>query len=245
LCEANKIFCASVSCNIGLFESPKLKYTFSSWIDERDYTRVLAEKISAGSYKKLSVVAAISIYHDTMVSAFLKSSTVKPVVTKRVLPDDLDFRTLITKIPDNTDSLLLLLPGDNAVQIFLKQWAQLKRGRPQVFTDDYILYAPNIEDIHKLGFQILYSEPEFDGTLLKPFEEKYKERFGNKPESPGAAVTYDTVKLLLGCIEKNGADPGQVSECFKATKNFKGYSGMIDFSGGHFALRSQMSVKQL
>lgn len=245
LCEAKKVFCVSLSCNNGYFEDPKLRYSFTTWIDERDYTRVLAREINSGKFKKLALIAVISPYHDVVVDSFLKAVKLKPAVSHRLLPSDTDFKTLITRLPDDLDSLLLLFSGERQMSTFLRQWKQLKAGRLQIFTDDYILYAADLEAIKGFGFEIFYSTPDFEGPKWEEFSRKHNDAYGEKPGSPAAAVAYDTVSLVLACMKEGASSDKDLANCFRKVTDYRGFSGIIDFSGGHFAKRSVMKLKSL
>lgn len=90
LCERGKILCLAVSCNNGAFDDPTKRYSLSAWLDERDYTRIIAQRLNDLRLKNVGVIATITPYHDLLVQELEQTLSLKPVAIERVGSDLVD-----------------------------------------------------------------------------------------------------------------------------------------------------------
>lgn len=246
LCERQKVLCLSISSNNGYFDDAKGHYSVTTWVDERDYTRVIAERIKLRNYSKVAVITSVTSYHDLITETLVKNLTIKPLLIERVDSDMTDFRSLIARFPMDLEALVVLLAGEDALPIFAQQWAQVRKDRPEILTDDYVLYAPRRDLPKTLGFKLWSSGPDFESPEFEVFKRKYSKVYGKEPSAPGAAVAYDSTLLLLGCMKTTpGQDPLAVEGCVKNSASYLGASGEIRFEGGRFAKRTQMRLREL
>lgn len=244
LCEKKQVVCFSPSYHSREFYSRPWRYNFTAWFDDRQYAITLAEEMNRKSYKHIVVFAAITPYYDSLVNAFLTKSRVKPKTIERMVLEERDFRTLIAKIPNGIDAIFMLLDNLGQIQAFLRQWSELRKEKPDIYSDDLVIYLDPPEDIKRLGFNIFYSYPVFDETLLGDFKQHFSKTYGHAPQAASASVVYDETMILLGCM-KQDVEPSKVRDCIAATKDFQGYSGKLSFDGGQTVKGRVIKVKGL
>ena len=245
VCEARHIVCIAPSYNSKAFDDVKLRYSFTAWFDEREYSRVHAEDVVRRGYRRLAVFGGISPYYDSLVEAFLAHPGVKPFAVERVPEGVRDFRSLIAKLPAGIDALAVFLLADGTAQSFFKQWAELRPDRPDILTDDAVLYFDPPFDLPGAGFHVSYSVPDLNSDRLAPFEKRYAERFGQPPGAPSAAVAYDSTRILLQCARENSSAPERVRDCVAAVSGYAGVSGTLTFGGSRGVKERKMVVMEL
>ncbi len=245
ICEARHIICISPSYSNEDFEDPKLKYSFATWFDDREYSLAHAPYINDRKYKRMAIFASISPYYDSMLDALLAALEIKPLAVEKVSPDTRDFRALITRTPKEIEALGVFILGDGSAQNFFRQWSELRKDRPDVFSDDVPLYFNPPIDLLALGFRVFYSVAEIQSDTIKDFNTRYKKLYGSDPASSSGAITYDSTMMLLGCIQKRGVSTEQVRDCLAETSDFVGASGKLSFNGGQSVKDRKMVVKEL
>lgn len=244
LCEARKVVCMAPSYHSKEFYARPWRYNFTAWFDDRGYASTLAARINERGYKRIALFAAITPYYDGLVESLQALSSSKPVVNERVVLEERDFRAMIGRVPRDVDGIVMLLDNAGQIQAFLKQWSELRRDRPDIFTDDLIVYLDPPEEIERYGFTYYYSTPLFNDDRLRQFHDAYKARFGEEPEGASASVAYDETMILLECALK---DPGveAVRACVANTSDYPGFSGTISFAGGQTVRGRGMILKKL
>lgn len=245
VCEIRKAICFAPSHNSVEFDNNMLKYSFSAWFDEREYALAHANKLNSDNYKHTVLLTGTSAYYEALYVSMDSALKSKPVFSAKVLSDEKDFRSLITKIPSNVDSLAIFLLGDGAAQSFFKQWAEIRKDRPDVFTDDAVAYFDPPLNLKSLGFKVFYSAPELKSDLLEDYSRRYKERFGQEPASPSGPVAYDETMILLNCARDSLPDTEKVRNCVAKTENYRGVSGLISFGGKQTSTGRKMTVYKL
>ena len=125
----------------------------------------------------------------------------------------------------------MLLDNAGQIQAFLKQWSELRRDRPDIYSDDLIIYLDPPEHIEQYGFSYFYSYPLVDQKDVDHFRNHFKAAYQEEPQGASAAIAYDETMILLDCIRKEGNNTERVRECVAATHNYAGFSGTISFDG--------------
>jgi ABC-type branched-subunit amino acid transport system substrate-binding protein len=74
--------------------------------------------------------------------------------------------------------------------------------------------------------------PEEKDPYLVSFAQRFKERFGEKPES-FAAHAYDGMTLLIEAIRKAGLNRARIRDALTDVKYFRGVTGEITFDATH------------
>lgn len=244
LCEAKRVVCLFPSYHGKEFYTRPWKFSFSAWFDDRGYSKALAVKANEKGIKDVAVFAAISPYYDALVENFTSTLTATVVANRRVVLEERDFRSMIVQVPAGISAVLMLLDNAGQIQAFLKQWTELRKDRPVIFTDDLILYLQPPEDVRRAGFTFLYSYPVFDESLQKRFLDRFVGEYGEPPAGSSASVAYDETMLLLECM-RNSVDKAVVRECVAATQDYRGFSGVFSFNGGQTVTDRVIAVRQL
>ena len=243
ICEAKHVVCISPSYHGKEYYARPHKYSFTAWFDDRGYTTALVKQMNEKGYKKVAIFAAITPYYDSLVENFIPQSKASVVTQERMILDERDFRSMIAKVPAGVDSILMLLDNAGQIQAFLKQWSELRKDRPDIYTDDLIAYLDPPEDVKRYGFVYYHSYPVFDEKIIQDFTSRYSKEFKSAPEGSSAVVTYDETMMLLGCI-KSDSNVEAVRGCISNTDAYQGYSGTFSFNGGQTVTDRVIGVKR-
>jgi ABC-type branched-subunit amino acid transport system substrate-binding protein len=243
ICEAKKVVCISPSYHGKEYYTRPHRYSFTAWFDDRGYTTALVRQMNERGYRKVAIFSAITPYYDSLVDNFLPQSRAEIVTNERMVLEERDFRALITKTPSDVEAVLMLLDNAGQIQAFLKQWSELRRDRPAIYTDDLIAYLDPPEDVKRYGFPIYRSAPDLDPDRSRAFAARYDAEFKKAPEGSSAAVAYDETMLLLECIKRDG-DVEAVRSCIASTERYDGFSGVFSFNGGQTVTDRSISVKE-
>lgn len=244
ICEAKRVVCVSPSYHGKEYHNRPWNYNFTAWFDDREYARVLANHMNASGYKKTALFAALTPYYDSLVESFLSTTTSEVIVNERVMLDERDFRSVITKVPRDVDAIVMLLDNAGQIQAFLKQWSELRSDRPSIFSDDLIVYLDPPDDIHRFGFEFHYSYPLFDQSISDEFARRYSGSYHVTPEGSSGSVTYDETMILLDCLRaSDSAD--KIRDCVASTTGYHGFSGELSFAGGQTVTNRTIGVKKL
>jgi len=245
ICEKRRIICLAPSYNTAQFHNPDLKYVFSFWFEDAGYGTVHAGKMNASGYRRIAIFGNTSAYYDAIVDGLLDRLAVKPLLVERVMEKDKDFRALITRTPADIDAVGVFLLGDGQAQAFWKQWHELRKDRPDFFTDDAPLFFDPPLDLGKFGYNIYYSVTDLSGPELEEFNTAYKSRFGEVPAAPSGSVAFDAVSILLDCAGKFDPETDAVRDCIAETNGYAGASGTLSFSGGRTIKERHMKIEKL
>lgn len=229
LCEAKHIICMAPSNNSQEFERP-LKYSFTAYFDDRGYTSVIVDEINRRGFSNIAIVANTSAYHDPNIDNLREKLNQRPLAVERVLPNDRDFKSLITRIPVELDALVVLLLGDGQLYKFLSDYKGLNRATKIIYTDDTPIFDERSTELKQMGLPIRYSKQYIEPEYANVWDEKYKARFGTMPEAPSSVVAYDETMLLLKCSIDSDST-ASIAACLRATKQYAGQSGMLGFNG--------------
>ena len=243
LCEAKKVVCLSPSYHGKEYYVRPYRYSFTAWFDDRGYTSALVSEMNAKGYKRVAIFAALTPYYDSLVENFIPQSRATVVTQERMVLEERDFRSMLGKVPQNVDAILMLLDNAGQIQAFLKQWSELRKDRPVIYTDDLITYLDPPEDVKRYGFTFFYSYPVFDQKILDGFTKRYRDEYKLAPEGSSAAVTYDETMLLLECVSRDPAVDA-VRDCIANTRDYQGYSGKFSFNGGQTVTDRTIGVRE-
>lgn len=243
ICEAKRIVCLSPSYHGKEYYSRPLRYNFTAWFDDRGYSSALVKEMNGRGYKKVAVFAAITPYYDSLVENFLSQTSAKEIVQERMVLEERDFRTMISKVPHDVEAVLMLLDNAGQIQAFLKQWREVRKDRPDIYSDDLIAYLDPPEDVKRFGFTYRYSYPLFNEALQREFINRYLSTYKERPEGSSASVTYDETMLLLSCAARDSGVEA-VRDCIANTKDYQGFSGSFSFDGKQTVQNRQMGVRE-
>jgi len=244
LCEAKKIICLSPSYHGKEYYARPWRYNFTAWFDDREYAGALVNHINERGYKRIAIFAALTPYYDSLVEHFTPRFKGQITNTQRMVLDERDFRSMIAKVPLDVDGVVMLLDNAGQIQAFLKQWSELRRDRPDIYSDDLIAYLEPPEDIARYGFRYFYSYPIFEQGALHEFNQRYRSEFHELPQGSSAVVAYDEATLLLSCMASS-QKVDAVRECLVTTREYHGLSGTFSFNGKQTASGRQIGIKPL
>lgn len=244
ICESKKVVCLSPSYHGKEYYQRPWRYSFTAWFDDREYSRTLARQMNASGYEKVAIFAALTPYYDSLIESFIPLSEGAIVTNQRMVLEERDFRSVITKVPREVDAVLMLLDNAGQIQAFLKQWSELRKDRPPVFSDDLILYLDPPDNIHRFGFDFFYSYPVFDQKIADEFIAKYTKEYGTSPEGSSGSVTYDETMILLRCM-KQSSTSDETRDCVASTNGYQGYSGVLSFNGKQTVTGRELAVRKL
>ena len=244
ICEARKVVCISPSYHGREYYARPWRYNFSAWFEDKGYMTALVSELNERDVKRIAVFAAVTSYYDQLVDVFLAQSRQKPLIVERMALEERDFRSILARTPHDLDAVVMLLDNAGQIQAFLKQWAENRRDRPEIFTDDLIVYLEPPEDISRYGFTFFYSTPVFDEHKLAEFSARYQKAFGVRPEGSSAVVSYDETTILLECA-RTKRDVEAVRDCVAATNGYPGYSGTFSFAGGQTVRDRKIAARRL
>ena len=230
LCEAKKIICLSPSYHGKEYYARPWRYNFTAWFDDREYAGALVRQMNERGYKRIAIFAAITPYYDSLIEHLSPRYNGKIATTERMILDERDFRSTIAKVPRDIDAVVMLLDNAGQIQAFLKQWSELRRDRPDIYTDDLISYLDPPEDIARYSFTFFYSYPIFEERPLRAFKERYQAAYRELPQGSSAVVAYDETILLLSCMA-NSSHVEDVRNCIANTRDYRGLSGTFSFDG--------------
>jgi ABC-type branched-subunit amino acid transport system substrate-binding protein len=245
VCESRKIVCIAPSYNNEAFEDPKIRYSFTAWFDDRDYARVHSPRINSDGFKRIAVFSSISPYYDSMVDALLPLLTVQPLTVERMAADTRDFKSIITRTPEGIDALVVFILGDGGAQNFFRQWGELRKERPLVFTDDVPLFFNPPMDLSTLNLKVIHSTTDIRSDRLSDFNQRYATRFGAEPGASSGGVTYDSTQILLECVRIHDPNSEAVRDCVASTHKYNGVSGNLSFNGGQSIKERAMVAREL
>ena len=228
LCEAKKIVCVSPSYHGQEYYARPWRYNFTAWFDDREYAGALVKQMNERGYKRIAIFAAITPYYDSLIEHLSPRYNGRIDTTERMVLDERDFRSIIAKASRDVDAVVMLLDNAGQIQAFLKQWSELRRDRPDIYTDDLISYLDPPDDIARYGFTFFYSYPIFEEGPLRAFKERYQAAYRELPQGSSAVVAYDETTLLLSCMA-NSSQVEDARNCIANTRDFRGLSGTFSF----------------
>lgn len=244
LCEAKRILCVSPSYHGKEYYARPWRYNFTAWFDDRDYAGALVNQINERGYNKIAIFAAITPYYDSLVEHLTPRAKGSIATTQRMVLDERDFRSMIARVPRDVDAIVMLLDNAGQIQSFLRQWSELRRDRPDIYSDDLIAYLDPPDDITAYGFTYFYSYPVFEQTRLQTFNDRYRATYKEQPQGSSAVVAYDETTLILSCAARS-ATVEATRECVATTRDYPGMSGVFSFNGGPTASGRTIGIKRL
>lgn len=147
--------------------------------------------------------------------------------------NDKDFSAQLCKIKGANPDILFLPNYFNEVPLQIQQARKLGLTCKVIGSDSW-----DNPELIKLGgremegtyFTNHYS-PDVDRPASREFIAKYRKKF-NAPVDAAAALTYDSVYILVQAIEKAGkAEPRAIRDAIASTKGFNGATGTISYNG--------------
>jgi branched-chain amino acid transport system substrate-binding protein len=141
------------------------------------------------------------------------------------LPDEKDFKTLLTKARDANPDALVLLSYYTDAAIISQQARQ--QGLTMPIVANGAVYSPKMLELGGPAVEGVVTTspwfPEAPRPEVQEFVKKYKDRYGEEPNW-FAANAYDTVKMLATVIDKVGTDRKAIRD---GLANLKDYNSVV------------------
>jgi branched-chain amino acid transport system substrate-binding protein len=159
--------------------------------------------------------------------------------------NDKDFSAQLSKIKGVTPDVLFLPNYFNDVPLQIQQARKLGMTCKVIGSDGWDnqeLIKMGGKDMEGSYFTNHYS-PDVDRPASKAFIAKYTKKYNTQVDA-AAALTYDSVYLLVQAIEKAGkADPKSIRDAIAATKNFDGVTGAITYNGSGDPIKGAVIIR--
>jgi branched-chain amino acid transport system substrate-binding protein len=159
--------------------------------------------------------------------------------------NDKDFSAQLSKIKGATPDVLFLPNYFNDVPLQIQQARKLGMTCKVIGSDGWDnqeLIKMGGKDMEGTYFTNHYS-PDVDRPASKAFIAKYTKKYNTQVDA-AAALTYDSVYLLVQAIEKAGkADPKAIRDAIASTKNFDGVTGAITFNGSGDPVKGAVIIR--
>jgi branched-chain amino acid transport system substrate-binding protein len=171
----------------------------------------------------------------------------KVVITQSYANADSDFRSQLTAIKATNPSLLFV-PGyyTDIGQIAIQR-ADLGLNVPMLGGDGW--ESPKLIEIGGKALEgCFYTNHYFaddPAPIVHDFVEKYKARWGAKPDAL-AALGYDAAKVLAESLKRSGGKGGaNLRDAIGQTKNFPGVTGTITIGPDRNAVGKKLVIEEI
>jgi branched-chain amino acid transport system substrate-binding protein len=233
ICEANKIVMISSTASTPLLTTAG-DYIFRIYPSDIYDGKILADfSYSTTGLKNMSILYLNNDFGTGLKDAFSRNyvglgGTIDAIET--FSPDDIDFKTQLTKIKRHNSAGLLIIAIDMQYLNIIKQVRELNiQSQPlaPVTFDNPLL----LERLGDAANGVIYTRPVYNLNSNSNedlyFKEKYKALKNVEPPLL-TALGFDTFSLLYKALESSEFDKTKVKECLK-DMDFQGVSGRIIF----------------
>jgi len=159
--------------------------------------------------------------------------------------NDKDFSAQLSKIKGSNPDVLFLPNYFNDVPLQIQQARKLGMTCKVIGSDGWDnqeLIKMGGKDMEGTYFTNHYS-PDVDRPASKAFIAKYTKKYNTQVDA-AAALTYDSVYLLVNAMEKAGkTDPKSIRDAIASTKNFDGVTGAITFNGSGDPVKGAVIIR--
>lgn len=232
IAEKNKTVLISPTCS-----NNKIKYAgdyiFRIWPSDAYQGQVLAEFCYNNlQAKKAAVLYINNEYGEGLKDEFSEKFTAvggKVAIADYFEQGATDFRTILTKIRDNSIDVVCLASLYRESALLTKQSKEM--GSKTQFVGGDGNFAPELIELSKGGAEgmivtNMHWDPNSNDLVVKNFVTKFKEEYNKEPEVY-AAAGYDCIKVLADAIKRGGYTANGIKKELYATKGFKGVTGDI------------------
>ena len=169
----------------------------------------------------------------------------KVVAFESYTKDDKDFSSQLTKIKAANPDVLFLPNYYNEVPLQVQQARRLGLTCAIIGSDSWgsdELLKLGGKDLEGCYFSTHYA-PDIATTQAQEFIKDYEAKYGKKPDDV-AALTYDSLNLLLTAIQKAGSlDRQKVRDALANITKFEGVTGKMKFKGTGDPIKSAVIIQ--
>ena len=230
--EKSKVLLFTAATAPGLTEQGK--YVFRNATNmQNEVDRMIKACTGELNLKKVAIIYVnnpVGVWFNGYFKKAFEAAGGQVCAAESFQPDAADFRTQIQKIKA-TNPEALYIQGYKQNGLVMKQaWQLGLRCRFLGATD---MELPDVLKTAGAAAEgTIYTKAAFDPNAgtgdVAAFTAKYKELYGEEPESFGA-TTYDAVRIIAGALSKAGTDPDKVKAYILAIKDYPGVSGQTSF----------------
>jgi len=197
-------------------------FVVKHWVSSRVENELVVEEVKRRGYKRVAVVATT---YDAMLALrdhFLDSKVSEIVFSEDVSKDDVDLRSLVSRVVSlRPDAVYILLWAPQA-GVFAKKL------RESGYSGEFF-GVHNLEDQNEVSnargalegaWFVTGNDSAADG-----YYKAYREKYGKMPAA-GGLNSFDAAKLMI-----EGVRSGDLNEFLHSTKNFSGACGIYGASG--------------
>jgi ABC-type branched-subunit amino acid transport system substrate-binding protein len=217
---------------------------FILWPPPSSATRLLADAIAEGGFKKVSAIISDNTYYKSLFAALRPELEARGIVVADELsfaPGVMDYRSAIVRITKSkSEAVITFLQESGEFASFLRQRKELGFTVP-LFGANTIPFDPIVQKNLTLANGFTYFDYITLGTpeFLKRYELRFK-----GPAGLGSAKAYDGVHLIANAIKDCGFERSQIRECLRKA-SLRGVSGGIDFDSTGVINDRQVNAKLL
>jgi len=199
--------------------------------------------------KNAAVLYDVASEYNKGIAEFFKKSFEKMggkvVAFESYTKDDKDFSSQLTKIKAANADVLFLPNYYNEVPLQAQQARRLGLTCAIIGSDSW-----GSDELLKLGgkdlegcFFSTHYAPDIATEKAQKFIKAYEAKYGKKPDDV-AALTYDSVQLLVTAIAKAGAvDRQKVRDALATIPEFEGVTGKMKFTGTGDPIKSAVILQ--
>ncbi|QEM67670.1 ABC transporter substrate-binding protein [Geobacter sp. FeAm09] len=159
--------------------------------------------------------------------------------------NDKDFSAQLSKIKGAAPDVLFLPNYFNDVPLQVQQARKLGMTCKFIGSDGWDnqeLIKMGGKDMEGTYFSNHYS-PDVDRPASKKFIASYAKKYNTQVDA-AAALTYDSVYLLVNAMEKAGKlDSKAIRDALAGTKNFDGVTGVITYNGSGDPIKGAVMIR--
>ena len=220
-------------------------YTFRNIPADTYQGKELADKIYAKGYRKVAILYINNDYGTGLKDEFTKNFRGVITDTESHQPNDIDFRTQLTKIKSSQPEAIILITHMAEGTVILKQRKELGLGQPVYASET--LKDPNLFklDASLLGNLYINSISQYNGKEFQDYSHTYQQKYGAQ-FGAYSDYEYDNILTLASAIAK--CHGGNDSACVKDEvykTNIVGSTGLINFDSNGDRVNKDYTLYQV
>lgn len=160
---------------------------------------------------------------------------------------DSDFRSQLTNIKSSNPEVIFVPGYYNDIGQIALQARDLGMKQPLAGGDGW--ESPKLIEIGGDALEGCFYSNHYHiddpSPAVREFVQKYKERFGQDPDSL-AALGYDSTRVLAEAIKRAGTtDSAKLRDAIAATQNFSGVTGMINLGPDRNPIGKKLAILEI
>ena len=234
----------SASATPDTLENPS-DFFYVTYPENASFETVYNTYLKAHQGETVATISWIGAWGQTQKNAFLKSAEKNgnKVLANSIVPlfDQNDIKAELTKIKQlNPDIIFVATSSSDAKDAIIRN--------SSLGINAKLLVAQNAEVTYEVGnlsakyFEnvTVYTREKADDSFINA----YMQKFGIVPQNEADSI-YDAVYVLKKAIELEGDTPAQIQKGLKGIRDFKGVTGVIDFTEHNYSDNKKPILEKL